>query len=38
MGMSPLEALHGRKCKTPMTWDNTVKIIVLGLELLKEME
>ena len=22
LGMSPFEALYGRKCKTPMTWDN----------------
>ena len=30
LGMSPYEALYGRRCRTPVTWDNP--------ELLKEME
>ena len=38
LGMSLYEALYGRRCKTPVTWDNPVNIVVLGLELLKEME
>ena len=38
MGMSPYEALYGRRCRTPVTWDNPVNRVVLGLELLKEME
>ena len=38
MGMSPYEALYGRRCRTPVTWDNLVNRIVLGPELLKEME
>ena len=38
MGMSPYEALYGRRCRTPMTWDNLVNRVVLGPELLKEME
>ena len=38
MGMSPYEALYGRRCRTPVTWDNPVNQIVLGPELLKEME
>ena len=38
MGMSPYEALYGRRCKTPVTWDNPVNRIVLHPELLKEME
>ena len=38
MGMSPSEALYERRCGTPVTWDNPVNRIVLGLELLKEME
>ena len=37
VGTSPYEALYGR-CRTPMTCDNLVNKIVLGLELLKEME
>ena len=36
--MSPYEALYGRSCRTPMTWDNPVNNIVLGPYLLKEME
>ena len=38
MGMSPYETLYGRRCRTPVTWDNPVNRIVLGIELLKEME
>ena len=36
--MSPYEALYGRRCRTPVTWDNPVNRIVLGPELLREME
>ena len=36
--MSPYEALYGRRCRTPMNWDNPVDRIVLGPDLLKEME
>ena len=28
----------GSRCRTPVTWDNPVNRIVLGPELLKEME
>ena len=38
LGMIPYEALYGRRCRTPMTWDNPVNKIVLGPDLLKEME
>ena len=38
LGMSPYEALYGRRCRTPATWDNPVNRVVLGLEFLKEME
>ena len=30
LGMSPYEALYGRRCRTPMTWDNLVNRIILG--------
>ena len=30
LGMSPYEALHGRRCRTPVTWDNPVNRVVLG--------
>jgi hypothetical protein len=36
--MSPFEALYGRKCNTPVSWDNLADREVVGLELLKEME
>ena len=36
--MSPYEALYGRRCRKPVTWDNLVNRVVLGPELLKEME
>ena len=38
LGMSPYEALYGRRCSTPVTWDNPMNMIVLGPKLLKEME
>ena len=38
LGMSPYEALYGRRCRTPVTWENPVNRVMLGLELLKEME
>ena len=38
LGMSPYEALYGRRCMTLVTWDNPVNMIVLGPELVKEME
>ena len=37
-GMSPYEALYGKRCRTPVTWDNLVNRVVIGPELLKEME
>jgi hypothetical protein len=36
--MSPFEALYGRKCNTPLSWDNPADRAIVGLELLKEME
>ena len=30
LGMSPFEALYGRKCRTSVTWDNPMDKIVLG--------
>jgi transposase InsO family protein len=36
--MSPFEALYGRKCNTPVSWDNPADREVVGPELLKEME
>jgi hypothetical protein len=36
--MSLFEALYGRKCNTPVRWDNPTDIPIIGLELLREME
>ena len=38
LGMIPYEYLYGRRCRTLVTWDNLVNKVVLGPELLKEME
>ena len=38
LGMCPYKYLYGRRCRTPVTWDNLVNRVVLGPELLKEME
>jgi hypothetical protein len=36
--MSIFEALYGRKCNTPVSWDNLADKTAIGLDLLKEME
>jgi hypothetical protein len=36
--MSPFEALYGRKCNTPVRWDNPTYRVVIGPEFLREME
>jgi hypothetical protein len=36
--MSPFEALYGRKCNTPVSWDNPADRAVAGPDLLREME
>jgi transposase InsO family protein len=36
--MIPFEALYGRKCNIPISWDNLVDWITLGPDMLKEME
>jgi len=33
--MSPFEAFYGRKCNTPVSWDNPVDRAVVGPELLR---
>jgi hypothetical protein len=35
--MSPFEALYGRRCNTPVSWDNPTYRAVVGPELLREM-
>jgi hypothetical protein len=36
--MSPFEALYGRKCNTPVIWENPTDRVVLGPKFLKVME
>jgi hypothetical protein len=36
--MSLFEAIYGRKCITPISWDNPVDREVVGPNFLKEME
>jgi hypothetical protein len=36
--MSLFEAFYGRKCNTPVSWDNPADRAVIGLEFLKEIE
>jgi hypothetical protein len=38
LNMSPFEALYGRKCNTPVSWDNPTYHLVVGPYLLREME
>ena len=36
--LSPLKILYGRKCNTPISWSDPVDRLMLGPDLLKEME
>jgi hypothetical protein len=36
--MSSFEALYGRRCNTPVRWDNPADRTIVEPELLKEME
>jgi hypothetical protein len=36
--MAPFEALYGRKCRTPLYWNQTGESQVFGLEILQEAE
>jgi hypothetical protein len=36
--MSPFEALYGRQCKIPISWNNPVDRITIRPDMLKEME
>jgi hypothetical protein len=36
--MSPFEILYGRKCTTPVSWDNLVDRLMVGPDMLQEME
>ena len=36
--MSPFEVLYGQKCRTPVTWDSPVDRLMLGPDLLLDLE
>ena len=36
--LSPFEILYGRKCNTPITWSNPVDRLMLGRDMLNELE
>jgi hypothetical protein len=36
--MNPFDALYGRQCKIPISWDNPVDRITIRPDILKEME
>jgi hypothetical protein len=38
LGMSPFEALYGRKCKTPLMWSEVGERALVGPALIKEAE
>ncbi|XP_074283095.1 uncharacterized protein LOC141607642 [Silene latifolia] len=37
IGMAPFETLYGRKCKSPVCWDDRADTVVLGPEIIQEM-
>ena len=38
LGMSPFEALYGRKCRTPLMWSEVGERSLVGSSLIKEVE
>jgi hypothetical protein len=36
--MIPFEELYGRRCNTPVSWDNPTNHVVVGTNILQEME
>jgi hypothetical protein len=36
--MNPFETLYGKKCNTPVSWDNSTDKEVIGTDFLREME
>lgn len=37
-GMTPFKALYGRMCKTPLCWYELGENVVLGLEIIQQIE
>ena len=38
IGMAPFQALYGRPCRTPLSWDNLDDRTLLGLDMLLNLE
>ena len=38
LNMAPFEALYGRKCRTPLFWNQTEKIQMFGPDVLRDVE
>ena len=38
IGMAPFQALYGHLCRTPLSWDSLEDHILLGPEMLRDME
>jgi hypothetical protein len=36
--MPPYEALYGRRCRTPLSWERLEDCMTVGLELIQDME
>ncbi|KAK9723940.1 hypothetical protein RND81_05G035500 [Saponaria officinalis] len=36
IGMAPFEALYGRKCRSPVCWDDLAESVVLGPQMIEE--
>ena len=36
--MSPFEALYGRSCNTPINWSDPISKVLIGLDMLADME
>ena len=38
LGMSPFQALYSKPCRTPLSWDRLEDQVLLGPEMLQDME
>jgi len=38
IAMAPYEALYGRKCRSPLYWDEVGKRQLIGLEIIQDMK
>ncbi|XP_074288790.1 uncharacterized protein LOC141613946 [Silene latifolia] len=36
IGMAPFEALYGRKCESPICWDDSTKAVILGPQMIQD--